>query len=137
MREVITDSEEKTKKLAESYIKKLRVGDVIALSGSLGSGKTTFIKGVAKGLNVKEFVKSPTFNLLHIYHGKLPLYHFDFYRLEEKDCEELGFDEYFDKPDGITVVEWADKIKKELPDNAKWVKMSYVSEKKRKIRFIK
>ena len=81
MREVITDSEAKTRVLASRFVKTLKPGDTIALTGTLGSGKTTFVKGVAEGLCVKEFVKSPTFNLLHIYKGKLPLYHFDFYRL--------------------------------------------------------
>ncbi len=136
MREVITDSEAKTRVLASRFVKTLKPGDTIALTGTLGSGKTTFVKGVAEGLCVKEFVKSPTFNLLHIYKGKLPLYHFDFYRLEKGEGSDLGFEEYLDDSDGIAIVEWAEKMKSELPKKTKWVKLSYVSETKRKIKML-
>lgn len=136
MRTITTSSVEKTQKLAADFARKLKKGDVVALSGGLGAGKTTFVKGMARALGVKEFVKSPTFNLLHIYQAKkFPLFHFDFYRLETVDLDELGFEEYFYKPDGITVLEWAEKVKTALPRGAKRVSLKYVSEEKRSISF--
>ena len=94
----------------------LRPGDVVVLNGDLGAGKTTFTKGIAKGLGIKEIIKSPTFTIIHEYQdGRIPLYHMDAYRLENGGAEDLGLDEYFDG-DGVSVVEWAQFAEDELPD---------------------
>ena len=95
----------------------LKPGMVIALIGDLGSGKTTLVKGLALGLGVKSTreVKSPTFVIFHIYKGRIPLYHFDLYRLDEaSDLEGIGIEEFLADPKAISVVEWADRIPKIL-----------------------
>ncbi len=93
----------------------LQAGDVITLNGELGSGKTCFAAGVAKGLGIIERVTSPTFNLINEYDGKLPLYHLDVYRLASpEELEDLGFEEYF-YGSGITMVEWAELVEQYLP----------------------
>lgn len=92
----------------------LQPGDVLALEGDLGAGKTTFTKGLAKGLDIKRNVNSPTFTIIKEYHGRLPLYHMDVYRVEDS-FEDLGFDEYFEG-NGVTVVEWAHLVKEQLPE---------------------
>lgn len=92
----------------------LQPGDVLALEGDLGAGKTTFTKGLAKGLNITRNVNSPTFTIIKEYLGRLPLYHMDVYRVEDS-FEDLGFDEYFEG-NGVTVVEWAHLVKEQLPE---------------------
>ena len=96
--------------------KGLKSGDIIALYGDLGSGKTTLVKGIAKGLNVKtEDVNSPTFVLMNLYHGKLLIYHFDLYRLEDtKEINRLGCQEFF-YDNGVSIIEWAERLKELLP----------------------
>lgn len=86
---------------------------IITLDGDLGAGKTTFTKGIGKGLNIKRIINSPTFTIVKVYHGRLTLYHFDAYRLEGQD-DELGFEEMFDD-DGVCVIEWPAFIEKILP----------------------
>ncbi|MDP4105672.1 MAG: tRNA (adenosine(37)-N6)-threonylcarbamoyltransferase complex ATPase subunit type 1 TsaE [Bacillota bacterium] len=108
-----TKSAEQTTQFAENLAALLSPGDVIALEGDLGAGKTTFTKGLAKGLEIKRTVNSPTFTIIKEYHGRLPLYHMDVYRVENA-FEDLGFDEYFEG-DGVTVVEWAHLIEEQLP----------------------
>ena len=103
--------------LGEEIAPSLKAGDVLVLNGDLGAGKTTFTKGLAKGLGVKEIVKSPTFTIIREYQsGRLPLYHMDVYRLEDGGAEDLGLEEYFDG-DGVSVVEWAQFAEDELPDD--------------------
>lgn len=108
-----TNSSEETSQFAEALGRRLMPGDVILLEGDLGAGKTTFTKGLAKGLEVKKTVNSPTFTIIKEYKGRMPLYHMDVYRVEDA-YEDLGFDEYFEG-DGITVVEWAHLIEEQLP----------------------
>ena len=108
-----TINSEETSNLAERLAQLLQPGDVIALEGDLGAGKTTFTKGLAKGLEVKKTVNSPTFTIIKEYNGRLPLYHMDVYRVADA-FEDLGFDEYFEG-DGVTVVEWAHLIEEQLP----------------------
>ncbi len=109
-----TNNETETKEIAARLASMLNRGDVITLEGDLGAGKTTFTKGIAKGLGIKEIISSPTFTIIKEYMGgKLPLYHMDVYRLEGSD-EDIGFDEYF-YGDGITIVEWAHFIEDYLP----------------------
>ncbi|WP_066074403.1 tRNA (adenosine(37)-N6)-threonylcarbamoyltransferase complex ATPase subunit type 1 TsaE [Neobacillus soli] len=111
--ELKTTNSEETSQFAARLAAFLKPGDVIALEGDLGAGKTTFTKGLAKGLEIKRTVNSPTFTIIKEYKGKLPLYHMDVYRVADS-FEDLGFDEYFDG-EGVTVVEWAHLIEEQLP----------------------
>lgn len=114
---IVSHSSEETWELARRLAPTLSKGDLISLTGDLGAGKTVFTQGIAAGLGVVEPVTSPTFTIIKEYdEGILPLYHFDVYRIFSPDeLEELGFDEYF-YGDGVTVVEWGDKIEELLPD---------------------
>ncbi len=104
----------------------LRRGDVLALCGDLGAGKTHFVKGLAAALGSDAAVTSPTFTLIHEYvGGRLPLYHFDFYRLDDEDeALKIGLDEYLDG-DGICVIEWADKFPHLLPAHTRWYRFTH------------
>ena len=111
-----TATPEATKQLASTLAPYLRPGDVVVLNGDLGAGKTQFVQGVAAALGVRAAVTSPTFNILLEYHeGRLPLYHFDLYRLD--DASQLEDIDYFGviDGDGASFVEWADKFPDELP----------------------
>ena len=112
-------NEKDTEKLGENIGQKVQPGTVIALIGDLGTGKTTLTKSIARGLGVTETVTSPTFNIIREYKsGRLPLYHFDVYRIGDPDeMFELGYEEYF-YGDGVCVVEWADIIEELLPEDA-------------------
>ncbi|TMU82743.1 tRNA (adenosine(37)-N6)-threonylcarbamoyltransferase complex ATPase subunit type 1 TsaE [Bacillus sp. BHET2] len=112
--EIITNSPEETLVFAEQLAAHLKPGTVLTLEGDLGAGKTTFTKGLAKGLGVSKTVNSPTFTIIKEYRGRLPLYHMDVYRLGDS-FEDLGFEEYFEG-EGVTVVEWAHLIKDQLPE---------------------
>ena len=108
----------------------------MALTGEIGSGKTVFIKGLCRGLGVKDSkkVKSPTFVLCHLYEGKIPLYHFDLYRLEkERELERIGFDEFLTDPRAVSLVEWADRGRNRIPKNAVWVEIKITGPTTRKI----
>ena len=109
----------------------LQAKDVIVLEGDLGAGKTTFTKGLAKGLGVKRVVSSPTFTIIKEYKGRLPLYHMDVYRVQGSE-EDLGFDEYF-YGDGVTVVEWAHLIESQLPEELLKISLYHVGDTTRKI----
>ena len=111
-----TTSTEATKQLATTLAPYLRAGDVIVLNGDLGAGKTQFVQGVAAGLGIGGPVTSPTFNILLSYmDGKLPLFHFDLYRLDASDqLEDIGYYETVDGP-GATFIEWGDKFPDALP----------------------
>ena len=112
---IITHSPGQTQTLAASLCPYLRAGDVISLTGDLGAGKTCFTQGLAQSLGIKERITSPTFNLIKEYKNSLPLYHFDVYRLASADdLFDLGYEEYF-YGDGITIIEWGDKIQSLLP----------------------
>lgn len=114
---IITKSEEETIRLGEKLSKGLKPGDLVALSGDLGAGKTTLVKGIAKGLGVADYrhVNSPSFVLVKEYKGKLPLYHFDIYRLNKlKDIEDIGYEDYLGRR-GVVVIEWAKKMGRILP----------------------
>ncbi len=112
----ITRSPEETISLGERLGRAAQPSDLVTLSGDLGAGKTHFTKGIAEGVEVKRVVNSPTFTIIKEYKGRLPLYHMDVYRLEEQGGEDLGFEEYFEG-EGLTVVEWAEIIKEQLPDH--------------------
>lgn len=116
MRVVIrTSSADETINIGEKLGRGLKAGDVLALFGDLGAGKTTFTKGIARGLGLAADVHSPTFTLIHEHPGPIPLYHVDLYRLtSEEEVDTLGIDEYI-YGDGVTIIEWADRMKSLLP----------------------
>lgn len=114
---VVTNSAKETESLGESLAPLLKPGDVLALTGELGSGKTTFTKGIARGLEVTrcEYVNSPSFVLIKEYKGRINLYHLDLYRLDKLyEIEYIGLQEYLNG-EGIMVIEWAEKLKRLLP----------------------
>lgn len=114
---MISNSEELTIKIGEELGKLLNPGTIIALRGELGSGKTVLVKGIARGLDVKEEPNSPTFVIMNAYEGRIPLYHFDLYRISGKDeLEGIGYEDFF-FGDGVTVVEWADRVEDVFPEN--------------------
>jgi tRNA threonylcarbamoyladenosine biosynthesis protein TsaE len=119
-------NEAELNKIGEDLGAVLTPGAVVALTGNLGAGKTTLAKAIARGLGVTDAVTSPTFSLIHEYRsGRLPFYHFDVYRLEdESEMYELGYEEYFFS-EGVTLVEWADRIEGLLPENAIRVRLAY------------
>lgn len=132
---MISNSIDKTVAIGANLGKKLTAGDVVALIGDLGAGKTVFTKGIAQALGVRNlrYVNSPTFVIIKEYKGKLPLYHFDLYRLNKSNViDSENFEEYF-YGDGVTVVEWADKIRPLLPKSHIEVRLSVAGEGKRKI----
>lgn len=134
MLDVISHSSEQTQRFGARLASLLEAGDVLALVGDLGSGKTVFVQGIAKGLQVQEPVHSPTFVLANEYRtGSLPLYHVDAYRLGGAE-EALGFglDDYL-SGSGITVVEWADRIMAALPPDHLLAEFRHVSNTKRGI----
>ncbi len=112
---VKSHSPAETKQLGEKMAALLQPGDVICLNGDLGAGKTAFSQGVARGLGVDGPVTSPTFTLINEYEGRLPLYHFDVYRLAgPAEMEDLGYEEYF-YGQGVCLVEWAQRVEEVLP----------------------
>ncbi|WP_113927131.1 tRNA (adenosine(37)-N6)-threonylcarbamoyltransferase complex ATPase subunit type 1 TsaE [Bacillus sp. P14.5] len=129
--EILSVSPEQTGEFAGRLGGMLKENDVLTLEGDLGAGKTTFTKGLAKGLGVKRNVNSPTFTIIKEYQGRLPLYHMDVYRLDDS-FEDLGFDEYFNGG-GVTVVEWARLIKDQLPEDRLAVTIMRISDEERKI----
>lgn len=111
----ISRSENETMLIAKKMAGKFLGGEVIALNGELGAGKTIFVKGLAQGLKIKELITSPTFTILNCYTGKFELFHFDMYRINETaEVWETGIKEHFESK-GICVIEWAEKIKDILP----------------------
>jgi tRNA threonylcarbamoyladenosine biosynthesis protein TsaE len=108
---VISNSEEETKICAQRLAAQLKAGDIVFLKGDLGAGKTTFVKGLAQAFKVSsKKVNSPTFVLMNHYKGKLPIYHFDLYRLgNPKEVETLDFDDYF-YGEGISLIEWPERL---------------------------
>ena len=135
--QIITNNSEETIELGRIISRFLQKGDILALFGDLGSGKTTLVKGIAKGLKVKsQIVNSPSFVLLKEYKGKLPVYHFDFYRIKKgEEVYGIGLEEFlFGK--GICVIEWADRIRRFLPKEYLRMELKVKDKNKRKIRMI-
>ena len=110
-----------TYELGVSLGRQARPGDILCLTGDLGTGKTAFAKGFAAGLDIMEDIVSPTFTIVHEYSGRLPLYHFDVYRLDGGEALwDIGFEEYLDRG-GVCLIEWADQIAEAIPGGARWV----------------
>ncbi len=122
MHEFITENEAETIALGEKLAALLKSGDILAVTGDLGSGKTALVKGIARGLSIDEYITSPTFTLVHSYQGATAvLHHFDVYRVSgEEELFHIGFEEYLYGGD-ICVIEWADLIRPLLPAHTKWV----------------
>jgi tRNA threonylcarbamoyladenosine biosynthesis protein TsaE len=132
----ISHSPGETEALGESWARATQGGVVIGLSGDLGAGKTQLVKGLARGLGITMRVHSPTFALVNIYTGgRLTLYHIDLYRLETREqILRAGLDEYL-KPDGVTVIEWAERWFGDRKSDVRWVKIETLSETERRITY--
>jgi tRNA threonylcarbamoyladenosine biosynthesis protein TsaE len=130
----ISNNADQTKAFAKKLASYLQPGDVIALEGDLGAGKTTFTKGLAEGLEITKNVNSPTFTIIKEYKGTMPLFHMDVYRLENSD-EDLGFEEYFEGI-GVTAVEWAHLIKDQLPPELLTIYLTHSNEGARNIKLV-
>lgn len=124
--EVFIENEMATKAFGHQLGKHLKPGSVVALFGDLGTGKTTLTKAIGKSLGIDEIITSPTFTIIQEYReGKLPLYHFDVYRLQsEEELLDLGYEEYF-YGEGVSIIEWADKIQGLLPKDTISIYMHY------------
>ena len=131
--EVLTLSEKETQDFGKKLGKLLRPGDLILLYGDLGSGKTTFVKGIAEGIEVNPevYITSPTFSLVNIYEGKYTLYHIDLYRISFEEAVELGIWEFLS--DGIVVIEWADKLEEIPKEDFLEVVFEFLEDLKRKV----
>lgn len=127
-------SPSETQRIGRDFGGGLPRGSVVALVGQLGAGKTQFVKGLVAGMGAGAEVTSPTFTLIHEYTGgRLPVYHFDFFRIEDRQsAERLGLDEYF-FGDGISIVEWADKFPDLIATGAFWISFESKSENQRVI----
>ena len=125
-KKIVIKNEEETKKFGEKLCEKLTAGSIVALTGDLGTGKTTLTKAIAAGLGVTDVITSPTFNIVKQYDsGRLPLYHFDVDRIGDVDeMYEIGYEEYF-FGDGVCVIEWADLIEEIIPDDAVRIEIEY------------
>ena len=127
-------SVEETLALGERIGRTLKGGEVLGLTGELGSGKTVFVKGLAKGLGISEVITSPTFVLVKSYQGRLMLHHIDFYRLHTlADLESIGFDDFL-KSGGVLAIEWAEKFPAELPPSTLHISFDYEGEQQRLIK---
>lgn len=130
--QIETGSPLETQNLAKDLASLLSAGDIISLTGDLGAGKTCFTQGLAKGLGIKEHITSPTFNLIKEYQGRLPLYHFDIFRLERlEDMFDLGYEDYF-YGCGVTVIEWGMRISSLLPDGYVEIELRRLEEENRR-----
>ncbi len=116
-----TYTPQETEVFGEKMGRAAKPGQVYCLSGDLGVGKTVFTKGFAKGLDITEHVTSPTFTIINEYEGRLPLYHFDVYRIScEEEMEDTGYEDYF-YGEGVCLVEWAELVKDLIPADAIWI----------------
>ena len=135
MASIITQSEAETRKVGFELGQKLPRGSIVCFFGNLAAGKTTFIKGLVEGASgfSQEQVNSPTFVYLNIYEGNKTIYHFDLYRLDSSDqFIGMGFDEYL-FADGISCIEWSEKIESLIPPNTLRIEMSHLGENQRRI----
>jgi tRNA threonylcarbamoyladenosine biosynthesis protein TsaE len=132
----ISNSPAETEAIGRQLAEEIGVGSVLALKGDLGSGKTLFVQGLVAGLGSRADVTSPTFTIVHECRGgRVPVYHFDFFRLEKRESvARLGLDDYF-FGDGVSVIEWADRFPEFIPHQARWILFEIKSENQRAITF--
>jgi tRNA threonylcarbamoyladenosine biosynthesis protein TsaE len=131
---IITHSPEETKALGQKIGQQLKPGDVIALTGELGSGKTALVQGLAAGLDVPAdyYITSPTFTLINEYPGRHPFYHVDLYRIESRaDMDEIGLFEII-QGQGITAIEWADRLQEHIPADNLDIHLEIIDDQTRK-----
>ena len=131
---ITSSSPQKTEQIGLLLGEMLMRGDIIALSGELGTGKTTLVRGMALGMGLeKDDVASPSFTLVNEYRGPLPLFHLDLYRLhDEKELLDIDFEAYI-RGEGVVVIEWADRISGSIPPDAIWITLRYVANERREI----
>jgi tRNA threonylcarbamoyladenosine biosynthesis protein TsaE len=132
---VKTKSAEETLSIGRILGQLLEEGHVVCLSGDLGAGKTTLVKGIALGLGVKEVATSPSFVLVHEYPGRLPLFHLDLYRLEPEAVQELGVAEYLGR--GVCVIEWPENLGVLLPREHLWIRMEMGEDEDERLIYLK
>ncbi len=130
----ISNSPAETEAIGRRLAEDVGAGSALALTGDLGSGKTVFVKGLVVGLGSSADVTSPTFTILHEYRGgRVTVYHFDFFRLEDRQSvARLGLDDYF-FGDGVSVIEWADRFPEFIPEQARWILFEIKSQNQRAI----
>ena len=143
--QISSNSTLQTKKIGQLLAEELRGGEVICLSGDLGAGKTTFAQGLLKGLKIKCPYTSPTFAIVKEYKINLKfkisnlkllsVFHIDAYRITAKDLLELGFADFIGKKNTVVILEWPEKVKKIIPEDAVWINFRWVNEKAREITF--
>jgi len=124
-----SDSPQFTRLLGKILGENAESGDIFCLEGELGSGKTCLVGGIAEGLGIENGVFSPSFIIIALHRGRIPLYHIDLYRLEEEEIEELGLEEYL-YGEGVCAIEWAEKAKPLLPASYLWINISYLDDKR-------
>jgi tRNA threonylcarbamoyladenosine biosynthesis protein TsaE len=131
---LISYSEKETMDLAKVFAKSVDVGDIICLEGELGAGKTHFVKGFVSAFGIDpDDVTSPTFAIIQEYHGEIPVYHFDFYRIEKKEeALEIGAEEYFYN-DGVCIIEWPDRVKDLIPEKSIYIRIKQTGPETRSI----
>lgn len=130
---VITNNENETYNIGIKIGKQLKAGDILSLNGDLGAGKTYLTKGIAKGLGIKDYITSPTFTILNEYKGRIPLYHFDVYRINDvEEMYEIGFEEYL-YGNGVCVIEWGNIVEEILPKDIINIKIKNLGEFSREI----
>ena len=136
MATLISNSPGETEQFGHDFANRIHKGTVIGLKGELGTGKTQFVKGLAAGLGSPAQVTSPTFTLIHEYSGgRLPIYHFDFFRINDRQsAEQLGLEDYF-FGEGVSVIEWADRFAELIPEDATWIVFEATSEHERRIKY--
>ena len=136
--EFVANNLEETRNFAKQFASDLKAGDIVLLTGDLGAGKTTLVKAIAKELGYDGLVTSPTFTLLNQYSGKLPIYHFDMYRLKSTaEAIESGLDEVLKQSDGVCFVEWPQKVASILPEKNIMLDISILGDNARKFKVVK
>lgn len=140
MKKIITKSANETQQLAYDYTAKLEKGQVVCFQGDLGAGKTTFIQGMLAVLNAEGPYTSPTFVIMKRYEVNHDIiknvYHIDAYRINDQALLELGWDEIVRDPKALVLLEWPEKIKKSIPQNAQLIKFKWIDENSREIEFV-
>ncbi|MCM1195285.1 MAG: tRNA (adenosine(37)-N6)-threonylcarbamoyltransferase complex ATPase subunit type 1 TsaE, partial [Firmicutes bacterium] len=123
-----------TERIAQDFGKALKGGETVLLRGEMGAGKTHFVKGLAKGLEIDDVITSPTFALHNVYYGRLTLNHFDFYRIEDSsEAAMLGLDEFFYDKDAVSAIEWSENVADLLPRQRITVTLTKLSDNERQI----